>query len=117
MKIGEIPIKIFSLIIFNDVIDTAAQLLMKKGIGQLDNIYFWIGILLYISNFFVWMRILSRVDLSIALPVASVGYMLIPIASVIFLHEQVGTLRWAGIFLIIVGVYIVSKSKIKGKQA
>jgi drug/metabolite transporter (DMT)-like permease len=111
MKIGRIPIKIFLLIIFLDVLDTAAQLLMKKGIGHLDNIYFWMGLFIYISTFFLWMRILSKVDLSIALPIASVGYMLIPIASVVFLNEQVSLVRWMGIFLIVVGVYFVSKSK------
>jgi len=104
----------FALIVFLDVLDTASQLFMKKGIGHLDNAYFWIGLLIYISTFFLWMRILSKVDLSIALPIASVGYMLIPVASVFFLHEQVSILRWAGIFLIVAGVYFVSKSKSQG---
>jgi len=113
MKIGKIPIKIFSLIMFLDVLDTVAQLLMKKGIGHLDETYFWVGFFIYISTFFLWMRILSKIDLSIALPVASIGYMLIPIASVAFLHEQVSMVCWAGICFIVLGVSFVSKSEAK----
>jgi len=116
MKIGDIPARIFALIMFNDAIDTAAQLLMKKGIGQWDSVYPWLGISLYISNFFIWMRVLSRINLSIEMPVASVGYLLIPIAPVVFLHEKVGMLRWFGILFIVIGVYVVSKSKAQGAK-
>ncbi len=129
MKIGELPLNVFFLIIVNDLFDTAAQILMKKGLGHIDAVsigsfvthvatlhspqmfFFLAGVLVYFSNFFIWMRILSKADLSIVLPVASMSYILVPIAAVLFLHEHVGLMRWAGLCFIVLGIYCVSRSK------
>lgn len=128
-KINQLPLKIFLLIILNDLLDTSAQLLMKKGLGlvELNSVMaffhhlidfsnhgiflFWLGLAIYLSNFFLWMKILSQIDLSVALPLASSSYILIPIAAVYFLHEFVSPLRWLGLVLIILGITFVSKSK------
>ncbi len=129
MKIGELPLRVFFLIVINDLSDTAAQVLMKKGLGHIDAgsigsfvahvaalhgpgmFFFLAGVLIYLSNFFIWMRILSEADLSIALPVGSMSYILIPIAAVLFLHEHVGLIRWAGLCFIVLGIHCVSRSK------
>ena len=131
-KIKKLPLRIFFLIVLNDLIDTAAQLLMKKGLGHADLIsissflhhffnfsnhdifFFWTGLIIYISNFFLWMGILSTIDLTIALPLASAGYILIPLAAIFFLHEFVSPLRWLGLALIVFGIYFVSHSKPAG---
>ena len=128
-KINQVPLKIFLFLVINDLLDTTAQLLMKKGLGLIDlnsisafflhlinfsdpNIFlFWIGLIIYLSNFILWMSILSKIDLSIALPLASSGYILIPIAAIFFLHEVVSPMRWLGLILIVLGIYFVSKSK------
>jgi drug/metabolite transporter (DMT)-like permease len=119
-KINRLTVNIFLLIVANDLSDTAAQLLMKKGIHCLFDwtnpqaLLFWTGLLIYISNFFLWMFILSQTDLSIALPLASASYILIPIAAVIFLHEFVSPLRWLGLVLIMAGIYCISKATPSG---
>ncbi|MBF0571408.1 MAG: EamA family transporter [Candidatus Omnitrophica bacterium] len=128
-KINQLPVKIFLLIIANDLLDTLAQLLMKKGLGLCDlssvasyfqhlfnfsnpHIFlFWIGLGIYLSNFFLWMKVLSNTDLSVALPLASSSYILIPFAAVFFLHEFVKPIRWLGLVLIVFGIYFISKSK------
>ncbi len=116
-KIKQLTLKIFLLIAANDLLDTAAQLLMKKGVHHLfgpaspEMLLFWIGLAIYLSNFFLWMYILSKVDLSVALPMASSSYILIPIAAIFFLHEFVSPLRWLGLVLIMLGIYFVSRSK------
>jgi len=116
-KINRLPLKIFLLIVTNDLLDTTAQLLMKKGIGHLidfsnpDSFLFWMGLVIYLSNFFLWMHILSKTDLSIALPLASASYILIPIAAIFFLHEFVSPLRWLGLVSIVLGIYFISQSK------
>jgi len=116
-KIIQLPVKILLFLILNDLLDTSAQLLMKKGIHHLfnfsnpDSHFFWIGLIIYLSNFFLWMKILSKIDLSVALPLASIGYILIPIASIFFLHEHVPPARWLGLALIIWGIYFVSQSQ------
>lgn len=129
MKSSGLTLKIFLLIVLNDVGDTIAQLLMKKGLVRIgiDNINFgniaefsarnmasplvWLGIFVFVLNFFVWIVILSRVDLSIAMPVGSTSYIFVPIAAMIFLHEHVSVLRWAGIILIAMGIHFVSQSR------
>lgn len=128
MKNSSLTLKIFLLIVLNDVGDTIAQLLMKKGllVTGIDNVnagniaefcvknaaspLVWIGVFVFILNFFVWIVILSRVDLSIAMPVGSTSYIFVPIAAMIFLHEHVSLMRWSGIALIILGIHFVSQS-------
>ena len=121
-KINQIPLKIFLFLIINDLQDTCAQLLMKKGLrhGDITNPHFYlflIGLVIYISNFFLWMFILSKIDLSVALPLASIGYILVPFAAIFFLHEFVTPLRWLGLVFIILGIYFVSQSKSSGDKS
>jgi len=115
-KINQLPLKIFFFLVINDMVDTLGQLLMKKGLGSgdLSNphiLIFWIGLFFYVSNFILWMKILSKIDLSVALPLASMSYLLIPLAAVFFLHEHVHALRWLGLFLIMAGIYFISLSE------
>ena len=135
MKTNGLTLKIFILIVLNDVIDTVAQLFMKKGLihtgisavgfGNItefiarnaSSAFVWAGILVYTLNFFVWILILYKIDLSIAMPVGSTSYIFIPIAAVLFLHEHVSPLRWAGVILIILGIHFVSQSKKTPKEA
>ncbi len=135
MKNNSLTLKVFLLIVLNDIGDTIAQLLMKKGLSHtgidsvnINNIaefssknaaspLIWIGIFVFILNFFVWIVILSRVDLSIAMPVGSTSYIFVPIAAMIFLHEHVSLMRWAGIALIIMGIHFVSQSRSSERSA
>ena len=134
MKKSHLTLKIFALIILNDVWDTLAQLLMKKGLIETgissvtaSNVVefvlknaaspvLWLGIFVYALNFFIWIAILYKVDLSIAVPVGSASYVFIPIAAVLFLHEHVSVLRWMGVALIVLGVHFVSQSKKPAKE-
>ena len=129
MKRGPLTLKIFVLIVFTDILDTIAQLFMKKGLihtgiysidfsNILDFIMrnaasplVWLGLFLHALTFFGWIIVLAKVDLSIALPLGSTSYALIPIIAMIFLKESVSPLRWVGIFLIIAGIQLVSKSE------
>ena len=122
-KIGQLPLKIFLFILINDLLDTTGQLLMKKGIHHLFNFpqhdffVFWAGLSIYVLNFFLWMKILSTIDLSVALPLASMSYILIPVAAVFFLHEHVHMLRWLGLVLIVSGITFVAQSESSGRKS
>ena len=107
---SHLTLKIFLMIILSDVVDTAAQLIMKKGLTG-SPLLVGIGVLIYVLNFFIWIVILYKVDLSIALPVGSISYVLVPIAAILFLHERVDPLRWAGICCIVLGIFFVAQSK------
>ena len=60
--------------------------------------------------FFLWLAVLSWEDLSVALPMQALNYVLVAFLSQYFLGETVSPLRWGGIVLICIGVTIVTKS-------
>jgi drug/metabolite transporter (DMT)-like permease len=60
--------------------------------------------------FFLWLAVLSWEDLSVALPMQALNYILVAFLSQHFLHEVVSPLRWAGTVLVAVGVIMITKS-------
>jgi len=134
MKKNSLTLKIFALIVLNDLGDTIAQLVMKKGLVQtgINSVTFsniaefaarnassalvWLGALVYVLNFFIWIVILYKVDLSIAMPVGSTVFIFVPIAAILFLHEQVSLVRWIGVACIVFGIHFVSQSKKPAKE-
>ncbi len=60
--------------------------------------------------FFLWLAVLSWEDLSVALPLQALNYVLVALLAKYLLHEQVSPLRWAGIALVCVGVMLITKS-------
>jgi multidrug transporter EmrE-like cation transporter len=58
----------------------------------------------------VWIMALSRVEVSIAYPMLSVGYVVNAAAAWYLFGEQVTVMRLAGIGIIILGVFIVARS-------
>jgi len=71
---------------------------------------FLTGLSLYVVNFFLWITVLSRVDLSVAFPTGSSSYIIVALLSLIFLDEHISLYRWSGIICIIAGIYFISKS-------
>jgi drug/metabolite transporter (DMT)-like permease len=129
MKKNALTPMVFFAILLNDVWNSFAQLLMKKGVvyaevnfldpqsifcflsHNIGSFYLWMGILVYATNFFIWMIILSKIDLSLAMPMGSIGYVITPLMAVIFLGEVVTPLRWLAIALIILGICVLARSK------
>lgn len=124
-----ITFKILPFLICVDLLETFTQFCFKKSAltqvgfeikNFLDSFlfikvimfspFFWIGILSVFLTFILWSTILSKIDLSVAVPVCSFSYITIPLVSIIFFHEEVTFLRWLGIFLILIGVILVSMS-------
>src|SRR6185369_3619474 len=60
--------------------------------------------------FFLWLAVLSWEDLSVALPMQALNYILVAFLSQYFLHEVVTPLRWAGTVLVAIGVMMITKS-------
>jgi drug/metabolite transporter (DMT)-like permease len=61
-----------------------------------------------------WLAVLSRWPLSLAYPLLSISYIIGIILSVIFLGEKVGWAQVLGVFVIILGVYLVSREATGG---
>ncbi|MBC8019338.1 MAG: EamA family transporter [Verrucomicrobia bacterium] len=62
--------------------------------------------------FFLWLAVLSWEDLSVALPMQALNYVLVAFLSQYFLGEVVSPLRWAGTVLVCVGVMMITKSSV-----
>ena len=57
-----------------------------------------------------WIATVSKVELSFAYPFTSLGYVLILLLSSLILKEQIPTMRWIGVLIIGIGVFVVSRS-------
>ncbi len=118
----------FSFLIVGVLLNAAAQLLLKAGTNSLGVItltrdnwvgefgrmavepHFIAGAACYGVSLFVWILGLSRVPVSIAYPLLSVGYVINAIAAYYLLGEALTAARWTGIGFIIIGVWLVARS-------
>ena len=69
-----------------------------------------IGTIMLAIFFFLWLAVLSWEDLSVALPMQALNYVLVAFLSQYFLGETVSPLRWAGTILVCIGVMLITKS-------
>jgi drug/metabolite transporter (DMT)-like permease len=74
-----------------------------------------IGTAMLALFFFLWLAVLSWEDLSVALPMQALNYVLVAVLAKYILHEQVSPLRWGGIFLVCIGVMLITKSSTADK--
>jgi len=104
----------------------SGQLLMKKGMMifgtfRISELLFkivpmflnpWVfsGFVCFGLSSIFWLVVLSRLELSLVYPMVSVAYVLVAVASWIFFRENVSLVRWVGIAVIILGVFLVSRS-------
>lgn len=69
-----------------------------------------IGTAMLAIFFFLWLAVLSWEDLSVALPMQALNYVLVAFLSQYFLGEIVTPLRWAGTILVCIGVMMITRS-------
>jgi len=118
----------FSLILLGVLLNAGAQLLLKAGTNAVghfafsrDNIlpvgwqlatepHIMGGLTCYVVSVVVWIMALSRVEVSIAYPMLSIGYVVNAVAAWYLFGEALGVARLTGIGIIIIGVYIVARS-------
>ncbi|OGB86990.1 hypothetical protein A3H38_03615 [candidate division WOR-1 bacterium RIFCSPLOWO2_02_FULL_46_20] len=102
------------------------QLLMKKGMmvvgsfpasQMLQHIlpmflspFVFFGFACFAASSLFWLVVLSRLELSFVYPMVSVAYVIVALASFIFFKENVTLMRWMGISVIILGVFLISRS-------
>jgi drug/metabolite transporter (DMT)-like permease len=77
------------------------------------DVYVIAGIVVLALWFLTQLALFSRADLSFVLPVTSFAYVLLAVVAHFFLDEEVSPLRWVGISLIFVGVFIVGATRPK----
>jgi len=117
-----------ALILAGVALNAAAQLLLKAGtnaVGQFaftaDNIvpvgtrlafepHILAGVTCYVVSLVVWIMGLSRVEVSIAYPMLSLGYLINALAAWYLFGESLSAMRLAGIAFIIAGVFVIARS-------
>lgn len=133
---NRLTLKILSFLIFSDILETFTHFCFKKSAlpesglnitslheatvfiqAMLSSGFLWIGLISVLATFIIWSAILSKIDLSVAVPIASFSYILVPLVSIIFLGEQITLLRWIGILFILAGVIMVSLTSEDKKAA
>ncbi|NDV19268.1 EamA family transporter [Pseudodesulfovibrio sp. JC047] len=72
--------------------------------------HFFLGILTLGLGAFTWLLVLSRLELSLAYPLMSLGYVLVTLFSKYLFKETVPPHRWAGIATILFGIMLISRS-------
>jgi len=108
--------------------NAAAQLLLKAGMNQIGyfefsstnalpislkiatNMPIISGLFIYVFSVMLWLLVLSRLPVSVAYPMVSIGYILNAIMAYYLFAEPLSSMRILGIFIIIAGVYLVARS-------
>jgi multidrug transporter EmrE-like cation transporter len=117
-----------ALILTGVLLNAAAQLLLKAGANAVGSFAFtpsnivdagfvlarqWTvlgGLACYVVSVVVWILGLTRVDVSMAYPLLSLGYVVNAVAAWYLFGEAIGPQRMIGIGVIIVGVVLVARS-------
>jgi multidrug transporter EmrE-like cation transporter len=92
------------------IISLDMQSLMSSAGSLVTNLWLWVGLICYGISVVVWILALSRVDVSIAYPMLSIGYIVNAIAASHLFDEPLGISKVVGIGIIIVGVYRLARS-------
>lgn len=121
-------ISTFGFILTGIFLNAIAQLLLKKGTNAIGAIHLtaenWFsigmqlatqlpiigGLTCYVVSVLVWIIGLSRVDVTIAYPLLSIGYIVNAIGAWYFLGEMMSLQRMLAIGVIIIGVALLVKS-------
>jgi uncharacterized membrane protein len=70
----------------------------------------WLGVTSLLAFFVANILVLSWADYSFVQPASSMAYGVVALLSVLVLGESVSPLRWAGIAIICMGVFIVGRT-------
>jgi drug/metabolite transporter (DMT)-like permease len=71
----------------------------------------WLGIGLLLTFFVSYLLVLSWADYSYVLPASSLSTLIIALLAYFFLHETITPVRWAGVALICLGVFVVGRTQ------
>lgn len=84
--------------------------ILNAAYQALTNPKLIIGTSMLAIFFFLWLAVLSWEDLSVALPMQALNYVLVAFLAQFYLGEHVSPLRWGGIVLVCIGVILITKS-------
>ncbi|MDR2000041.1 MAG: EamA family transporter [Zoogloeaceae bacterium] len=118
----------FALVLAGVLLNAAAQLLLKAGTNAVGHFEFHLdnalpigmklafephilgGLACYVVSVVIWIMALSRVPVSVAYPMLSIGYIVNAIAAFYLFQEPLAGQKLLGIGFIVVGVWLVARA-------
>ena len=117
----------FGLVLVGVLLNAGAQLLIKAGTNALGTLvasgnnalqsvfrivfqpYILGGLLTYVVSVAIWIVVLSRVPVSVAYPMLSIGYVVNAFLGYLLFKESLTAPKLIGIAIIIVGVVLIAR--------
>ncbi len=122
-------LKTFVLVLIAAIIGGTGHTLLAKGMKSvgdlteapshrlgglvaraLGNPWLLAGVVLQATFFTLYLGLLSRADVSQVLPMTAIDYIVVALLASVLLGEAVTPARWAGIGLIVAGVFLVART-------
>jgi undecaprenyl phosphate-alpha-L-ara4N flippase subunit ArnE len=103
----------FLLVMLSEGCSAAGQILFKRAMAHDQTrmaLVLTIGIIAKAVGVFLWVGVMSRVQLSYLYPFDAFSGVLLMIAASLFLKEKMTPSLWVGVVLICTGVLLVSRS-------
>jgi drug/metabolite transporter (DMT)-like permease len=119
---------VLSLILLDVALNVVGQLSLKFGMSKMGNFsvslpsltsvfaraavnpFIILGVFCYGTGFLVWLVVLAKAEVSYAYPMISLGYVFTAILAWQLLGEHVTILRFVGILVTCLGVFIIARS-------
>ena len=119
----------YALLVVSVTFNVTANILLKTGVVKTGGIaaettniianilkvatspYIIAGLALYGLSFLIWLRVLTFNDLSRSYPIfATIVFLMTTLGSIIFLKENITSIRVVGIAVMLTGIFIVARS-------
>lgn len=109
----------YALLLGSILLGIAGQLLLKYGMSQqqgfkiaellslVKNLPVVSGFICYGVSILMYFKVLANLDLSLAYPTISLGYVMVVLLSKMLFKEPVSSARWLAVFFICAGVVLV----------
>ena len=122
--------KLLLILLIGLVFESAGVVLLKKGMDQVEGVssmrfgevlrvvkagigspQIVLGVFFEALFFLSLLILLGRADISFLWPMTGLSFVFATLAAVVFLHEHVSALRWAGVVLVMLGAALISYSE------
>lgn len=123
-------VKLLSILLIGLVFESTGVVLLKKGMDQIGdmkricasevirvvktgvtNSRILLGVFFEALFFGCLLMLMSKSDISFLWPLTALSFVMATLAAMFFLHEQVSSIRWAGVVFIMIGAALISYSE------
>jgi drug/metabolite transporter (DMT)-like permease len=123
-------LKLLMVLLVGLVFESTGVVLLKKGITEIGgvptvtvsevvrilkagatNSQILLGVFFEALFFACLLFLMSKSDISFLWPLTALSFVFATFAAMLFLHEQVSPVRWAGVLLIMIGAALISYSE------